>query len=96
MTACGCNNGWVTRYVRHPGTDIAYSERALCSRCRGTGRRPVVSDPMHPEGIYACEGCGHTYPEYVNGCDYCWDEELDAEANRRKYPRRSVRLVVPG
>lgn len=21
-----------------------------------------------PEGIYQCNGCGRTYPEYVNGC----------------------------
>ena len=28
----------------------------------------VNGDPIHPEGIYVCDGCGRTYPEYVNGC----------------------------
>lgn len=23
---------------------------------------------MRPEGIWECNGCGRTYPEYVNGC----------------------------
>lgn len=27
-----------------------------------------MSDPIHPEGVYQCNGCGRTYPEYVNGC----------------------------
>ena len=42
-----------------------------------------MSDPWHPEGIYQCEGCGRTYPEYVNGCLSDHDRP------------RSVRLVVP-
>jgi hypothetical protein len=54
-----------------------------------------MDDPIHPEGIYACEGCGKTYPEYVNGCIACWDDDLTPEQNRRKYPRRGVKLVVP-
>lgn len=28
----------------------------------------MSGDPIHPEGIYVCEGCGRTYPEYINGC----------------------------
>ena len=36
---------------------------------------------MH-DGIFVCEGCSRTYPEYVNGCV----EEHDA-------PRRVVLLV---
>lgn len=55
---------------------------------------PVGRDPIHPEGIYVCEGCGQTYPEYVNGCVKCWDDDLTSEENRMKYPRRSVRLLV--
>lgn len=39
-------------------------------------------DPIHPEGIYECEGCGRTYPEYINGC-----------VNDHESPR-GVRLVV--
>lgn len=27
-----------------------------------------MSDPLHGDGIYQCQGCEHTYPEYVNGC----------------------------
>jgi predicted ATP-dependent serine protease len=42
------------------------------------------------ERIYACQGCGRTYAEYVNGCVACWDDELSIEANRAKYPRRKV------
>lgn len=42
-----------------------------------------MSDPFHPEGIYRCNGCGRTYPEYVNGC-----------VNDHPSPRR-VELVVP-
>jgi hypothetical protein len=54
-----------------------------------------MSDPIHPEGIYACEGCGQTYAEYFNGCVHCWDDDLTIEQNRRKYPKRKVRLVIP-
>ena len=54
----------------------------------------MSGDPFHPEGIYACEGCGKTYPEYVNGCIVCWDDDLSPEANREKYPHRGVRLIV--
>ncbi len=53
-----------------------------------------MSDPIHPEGIYQCEGCARTYPEYVNGCVDCWDDDLTGEQNRAKYPHRSVRLVL--
>jgi hypothetical protein len=28
----------------------------------------MSGDPIHPEGIYRCSGCGCIYPEYVNGC----------------------------
>jgi DNA-directed RNA polymerase subunit RPC12/RpoP len=42
-----------------------------------------MSDPIHPEGIYECNGCGRIYCEYINGC---LSEHL---------PPRSVRLVVP-
>ena len=45
-------------------------------------RGSTVTDPIHPEGIYECNGCGRTYAEYVNGCL----EDHD--------PPRSVRLVV--
>lgn len=41
-----------------------------------------MSDPIHPEGIYRCDGCGRTYAEYVNGC---------VEDHG---PPRKVRLVV--
>ena len=27
-----------------------------------------MTDPIHGDGIFECEGCGKTYPEYVNGC----------------------------
>jgi hypothetical protein len=47
------------------------------------------------EGIFACEGCGQTYPEYVNGCVKCWDDEASISENLRRYPRRRVVLVVP-
>ena len=40
-------------------------------------------DPIHPEGIWSCEGCGRTYPEYINGC-----------VNDHGSPR-GVRLAVP-
>ena len=36
-----------------------------------------------PEGIYACNGCGRTYAEYINGCV----EDHAAP--------RSVRLAIP-
>jgi len=42
-----------------------------------------MSDPWHPEGIYQCDGCGRTYPEYVNGC-----------VNDHPAPRKVV-LVIP-
>jgi len=42
-----------------------------------------MSDPWHPEGIYQCDGCGRTYPEYVNGC-----------VNDHSSPRKVV-LVIP-
>jgi hypothetical protein len=48
-----------------------------------------------PEGIYQCQGCRRTYPEYVNGCVDCWDDNLSTEDNRRLYPNRKVVLVVP-
>ena len=54
-----------------------------------------MSDPIHPEGIYQCEGCGKTYPEYINGCIACWDDALTTEANQLRFPKRSVRLIVP-
>lgn len=50
---------------------------------------------MRPDGIYACNGCGRTYGEYVNGCDTCWDDDLSIEENRRRFPRRKVCLVIP-
>jgi hypothetical protein len=53
-----------------------------------------MSDPIHPEGIYACEGCGRTLAEYINGCPHCWDDDLTITENQAKYPRRSVRLVA--
>lgn len=55
----------------------------------------MPGDPIHPEGIYACQGCGRTYNEYVNGCLSCWDDNLSIEENRRRFPLRSVRLEVP-
>lgn len=42
-----------------------------------------MTDPIHPEGIYRCNGCGRTYPEYVNGCV---EDHL---------PPRRVVLVIP-
>ena len=27
-----------------------------------------MSDLIHGNGIFRCQGCGHIYPEYVNGC----------------------------
>lgn len=27
-----------------------------------------MSDPIHDDGIFQCQGCGQTYAEYVNGC----------------------------
>lgn len=47
------------------------------------------------DGIFACEGCGQTYAEYVNGCVSCWDDDLTIEQNQVRYPRRRVILVVP-
>jgi hypothetical protein len=52
-------------------------------------------DPIHPEGIWACEGCGQAYAEYINGCPRCWNYDLSREENLRRFPRRSVRLIVP-
>lgn len=43
----------------------------------------ATGDPWHPEGIYQCNGCGRTFPEYNNGCPF------DHPA-----PRKVV-LVVP-
>ena len=43
----------------------------------------MIDDPWHPEGIYACNGCGRIYNEYINGC-----------LGDHGHPR-SVRLVVP-
>lgn len=43
----------------------------------------MKGDPWHPEGIWQCNGCGRTYPEYVNGC---------VEDHER--PRKVV-LVIP-
>jgi len=40
--------------------------------------------PFRPEGIWQCNGCHRTYPEYVNGC-------VDDHDSPRK-----VVLVVPG
>jgi len=54
----------------------------------------MTADPWHPEGIYQCQGCGRTYPEYVNGCISCWDDDLTIEENQREYPRRAVVLIV--
>lgn len=54
----------------------------------------MSADPIHPEGLYACEGCRATFPEYINGCPHCWDADLTIEQNRRKYPRRRVALVA--
>jgi hypothetical protein len=54
-----------------------------------------MSDLIHPEGIYQCNGCGRLYPEYINGCVVCWDDDLSPEENRRKYPNRKVVLVIP-
>lgn len=45
--------------------------------------RSIGFDPIHPEGIYACEGCGRVYPEYLNGC-------LDDHGGSRR-----VALVAP-
>lgn len=68
----------------------------VCRICASRWPRPTpTGDPIHPEGIYQCEGCGTMYPEYVNGCVVCWDDELTSDENRAKYPHRSVRLVVP-
>ena len=55
----------------------------------------MADNPFHPEGIYACDGCERTYGEYINGCIYCWDDDLSVEENRRRFPRRKVRLIVP-
>lgn len=55
----------------------------------------TTDNPFHPDGIYACEGCGRTYAEYINGCLDCWDDSLTTDENRRRFPRRGVRLVVP-
>ena len=55
----------------------------------------MTTDEAHPEGIYRCEGCGKTYPEYVNGCVFCWDDDPSTEENWLRYPHRSVRLIVP-
>jgi hypothetical protein len=33
--------------------------------------RRDADDPIHPEGIYVCTGCGQIYAEYVNGCPRC-------------------------
>lgn len=38
---------------------------------------------MRPEGIWQCNGCQRTYPEYVNGC------VMDHG------PPRKVELIVP-
>ena len=46
-------------------------------------REGVSDDPIHPEGIWSCEGCGRTYPEYINGC-----------VNDHGSPR-GVRLAIP-
>jgi hypothetical protein len=48
-----------------------------------TGRNIVSYDPIHPEGIYQCEGCGKVYPEYINGC-LNWHDDMS----------RRVALVV--
>lgn len=47
------------------------------------------------EGIFACEGCGTTYAEYVNGCVVCWDDNLTTGENRVKFQHRGVKLIVP-
>jgi hypothetical protein len=38
---------------------------------------------MKPEGIWQCDGCGRTFPEYINGCT----EDHPAP--------RKVRLAIP-
>jgi hypothetical protein len=43
----------------------------------------LMSDPIHGDGVFQCNGCGRLYHEYVNGCV----EEHDAP--------RSVKLTVP-
>lgn len=43
----------------------------------------MSGDPVHPEGIYVCNGCGQTYPEYINGC-----------INDHQPPRKVV-LIIP-
>lgn len=42
---------------------------------------------------WRCEGCNQKYGEYVNGCVFCWREQISPEENRKLFPERAVRLT---
>lgn len=41
---------------------------------------------------WRCENCQRKFGEYVNGCVFCWRDELSREENLKLFPSRSVRL----
>lgn len=39
---------------------------------------------------HRCGGCKRKYAEYVNGCVFCWRDDLSREENQKLFPNRSV------
>lgn len=44
---------------------------------------------------WKCQRCGHLYPEYTNGCVFCWCVFCSIERNRKQFRNRGVKKIIP-